>query len=360
MTGEDNESVVKYLRPPGATLEDVADAAGVSLATASRCLNHPDSVRAEKRQRILDAVERLHYVPHGAARALASKRTRMIGAVLPSLDNALFGGALGPFQKTLAAAGYSVLIASSDYDPDLERTHIRNLLESGVEALLLVGALRDPAIYQLIDAKHIPYVLSWVYEKDQHHAYAGFDNIGAAIHLTDYLMMLGHRRFGVISGIIEDNDRAQLRLQGIRSALNGKSLDLDPDCVFERQFSVEDGREVFRLMMSMSKPPTAIVCGAAPFAYGALFEAAEMGVRVPDAVSVASFDDMWLAPHISPPLTAVRTPRREMGEQAARYLVAKLEGERVALPRALETKLIVRKSTGPAPFANLPGSPPPE
>ena len=349
MVDKKNESVTNFSRPFGATLEDIAKAAAVSLATASRCLNRPETVRPEKRKRIFAAVERLNYVPHGAARALASKRTRMIGAVFPSLDSTLFGGALDSFQKTVAIAGYSVLIASSEYDPDRERTHIQNLLASGVEALMLVGAARDPAIYRLIDAKHVPYVLSWVYDPDRQHAYIGFDNAGAASHLTNYLMMLGHRRFGVISGITEGNDRAQSRLRGIQSALADKSLELDPDCLIERPFSVEDGRDVFHLLMSMARPPTAIICGSSPFAYGALFEAAEMGIKVPDTVSVASFDDMWLAPHISPPLTTVRTPRHEMGEQAAHYLVAKLEGRRVALPRALETKLVVRKSTGSAP-----------
>ncbi len=358
MTSQSNESVIKLFQKPSATLEDVAKASGVSLATASRCLNRPESVRTDKRKRILDAVEHLNYVPHGAARALASKRTWMIGAVLPSLDSSLFGGALDPFQKELAAAGYTVLIASSDYDPERERIHIRNLLESGVEALLLVGAERDPAIYRLIDAKQIPYVLSWVYEPNDEYAYAGFDNSGAAKHLADYLLMLGHRRFGVMSGFMEGNDRARFRLQGVEAALAAQSITLDPDCVYERRFTVEDGREVFRLMMTMPEPPTAIVCGAAPFAYGALFEAAEMGVRVPDEVSVAGFDDLWLAPHISPALTAVRTPRREMGEHAARYLVSKLEGQRVAQLRAFETKLIVRKSTGPAPLPKKIDRPP--
>lgn len=349
MIDKKSESVIKSARPSSVTLEDIAQAAAVSPATASRCLNHPESVRLEKRERIFAAIKRLNYVPHSAARALALRRTRMIGAVFPSLDNTLFGGALDSFQKAVATAGYTVLIASSEYDPDRERTHIQNLLASGVEALMLVGAARDPAIYRLINARHVPYVLSWIYEPDQKHAYIGFDNAGAAAHLTDYLMMLGHRRFGVISGITDGNDRAQSRLRGVRSALADKSLELDTDCLFERPFSIEEGRDVFHLLMSMARPPTAIVCGSSSFAYGALFEAMAMGIKVPDTVSVAGFDDLWLAPHISPPLTTVQTPRYEMGEQAAHYLITKLEGRQIALPRELETKLVVRKSTGPAP-----------
>jgi len=349
MTDQGHESVLKIVRKSSATLENVAEIAGVSLATASRCLNRPESVRVDKRQRILDAVEQLNYVPHGAARALASRRSRMIGAVLPSLDSALFGGLLDVFEKAVATAGYSVLVASSAYDPDRERTHIRNLLESGVEALLLVGSARDPAIYDLIDAKQVPYILSWCYNSDDQHAYAGFDNAAAAEHLTEYLLSVGHRRFGVISGDPEYNDRVSARLQGIRRALAKHSLDIDPDLLFESPFSVENGRDAFRLLMTMDRPPTAIICGSAPFAYGSLFEAAGMGVKIPETVSVAGFDDMWLAPYITPPLTTVKTPRFEMGEQAARYLIATLAGETVARPRALEIMLVVRKSTGPPP-----------
>jgi len=349
MTKSEDESVLKFERHSSATLENVAETAGVSLATASRCLNRPESVRADKRQRILAAVEQLNYVPHGAARALASKRTRMIGAVLPSLDSALFGGLLDVFEKAVAKAGYSVLVASSGYDPERERTHIRNLLESGVEALLLVGASRDQAIYDLINSRQIPYILSWCHSSDDSHAYAGFDNAAAAEQLTDYLLSLGHQRFGVISGLPDNNDRVSSRLHGIRRALKRNNLDIAPDHMFQAAFSVENGQDSFRLMMSGAQPPTAIICGSAPFAYGALFEAASMNVSVPDTVSVAGFDDMWLAPYITPPLTTVRTPRFAMGEHAARYLIAKLEGDVVAPPRPLEFMLVVRKSTGPPP-----------
>ena len=101
--------------------------------------------------------------------------------------------------------------------------------------------------------------------------------------------------------------------------------------------------------MALSPRPTAIVCGAEPFAYGAIFEAAEMGIGVPSEVSVTGFDDMWLASHITPALTTVRTPRVEMGVLAARYLLAVLAGEEPPPPRPLPYQLVVRGSSGPAP-----------
>jgi len=349
MVSEKFESALKSSGTGTTTLGDVARLAEVSPATVSRCLNNPQSVRPEKRARILQAVETLDYVPHAAARALASRRSRMIGAVFPSLDSALFGGALEAFQKEIAASGYTVVVASSGYDPDAEQVHVRNLLESGVEGLMLIGGRRSEAIYRLIDATGIPYVLTWVSKAPGKRPCIGFDNAAAAAHLTQYLYELGHRRFAVLSGFTEHNDRAAARLDGVAQFLAARGAPLDPDLVFERRFDVDDGREAFRLMMARDAPPTALVCGSEPLAYGAVFEALEAGIRVPQDISIAGFDDMWLAAQMTPALTTVQTPRTEMGRDAARYLLARLSGAEIADPRPLETRLIVRRSTGPAP-----------
>lgn len=329
------------------TLEDVARLAGVSTATVSRCMNRPATVRVEKRIRIQDAIDRLGYVRHGAARALASRRTRMVGAVFPSLDSALFGGALEAFQAELTKAGYTVVVASSGYDAEQEAHHIRNLLESGIDALMLIGAERPRSIVKLIEATRIPFVQAWVSEAANGHACIGFDNRGAAAHLTEYLLMLGHRRFGVISGILAGNDRSTARLAGIRDALGSFGLDLGPEAVVERPFGADSGREAMNIIMAQDPPPTAVICGSEPFAYGAVFGARSLGLRIPEDVSIAGFDDMWLASHLDPPLTTVRTPRMEMGREAAHYLLAKLRGRAVAHPRPLETRLVVRRSTAP-------------
>lgn len=329
------------------TLEDVAQAAGVSPATVSRCINRPESVRSEKRLRIQSAIEQLGYVPNGAARALASRQTRMIGAIMPSLDNMLFGGPLESFQKEIGSAGYTVAVACSEYDHKQERIHVRNFLESRVDGLLLVGAERDPVVYRQIEQQGVPYVLTWVSSDTRKAHCVGFDNAAAAEHLVDYLVSLGHRRFGMISGFIEDNDRAYARFTGVCKALTRHGLGLEPERFLQRRFDPEAGRDAFHILMSAPNPPTVIVCGSEPHAYGALFEARDMNFDVPGDVSVTGFDDMWLASQTSPPLTTVRTPRGRMGRQAAQHLLAQLRGERIAAPRPLETTLVVRKSTAP-------------
>lgn len=344
-----SESASKSPSTGRVTLDDVAHLAEVSPATVSRCLNRPESVNLEKRARVNQAIQTLGYVPHGAARALASKQSRMVGAVFPAIDNTLFGASLDAFQRTMSDADYTVIVASSTYDPAREKQHVRRMLQSGIDALMLVGLARDEETYELIRAHGIPYVTVWRSADQQPHPAVGFDNCAAAEHLTDYLFSLGHERIAVFSGILEHNDRARDRLAGVRKSYAKHGRSLADQYLIERPFGVEQGREMLRLIMSQEAPPTAIFCGAEPLAYGAIFEAAAQNIAVPGQVSIAAFDDTWLAAQISPKLTTVRTPNMEIGEEAAKYLIATLSGVQPPLPRPLETDLIIRESTGRPP-----------
>ncbi len=334
-------------QPP--TLGDVARAAGVSPATVSRCLNNPGIVRPEIRDNVKAVIETLGYVPHAAARALASRRSRTIGAVLPSLESSLFGGTVGALQARLTEAGYTLAVAATGYDADVEHDHIRNLIASGVDGLVLVGALRDEATYAVMERKKVPYVLAWVREPDPRHVFVGFDNAKAAGDITSYLLDLGHGRFAMIAGVTRGNDRSSARVVGFRQALAARGLDPEGAPVLETRFGISQGREAFRSLMQRSPRPTAIVCGADPFAYGAMFEARAMGLDVPGDVSITGFDSMELAEHLTPGLTSVQTPQVEMGTIAGDYLLARLAGEEVDDPPALETTLMIRGSTGAPP-----------
>lgn len=330
--------------PPN--LDDVARAAGVSPATVSRCLNNPGIVRAAIREQVMAVIDELGYVPHAAARALASRRSRTIGAIFPSLESSLFGGTIGALQLRLAEAGYTLAVAGSGYDAAREHEHVRNLIASGVDGLVLVGAVREEKTYALMAQKNIPCVLLWVSDPDARHVCIGFDNFQAAAKVTDYLLDLGHRKFAMISGRIKGNDRAAARLKGLKHALSTRNIAIVDERVVECDFGISQGRAAFRMLMTLVDPPTAVICGSEPFAYGAIFEAKAMGLDVPGDVSVTGFDNMELAAQITPGLTTVQTPQVEMGQIAGGYLLARLAGETVDAPSPLETTLIIRASTG--------------
>lgn len=330
-------------------LSDVAALAGVSPATASRVLNRPDRVGREMRERVQAAAATLGYVPDAAARALASRRSRTIGAVVPTLDNPIFATGVQGLESRANERGYSLVVASSDYRIDKELRQATMLLERGIEGLMLMGTEHHPSLYALMKTRGVTHVNSWVDEGDAEHPCIGFDNAEAAVRLTNYLLDLGHRRFAMIAGIAAGNDRAAARVDGVREALARRGLQLDKGHFIEIPYGVREGRDGLRSVLAgaATTRPTAVVCGNDLLAFGAIFEAASMGLEVPGDLSVVGFDDTELSSHIPPGLTTMHVPSAEMGERTADYLVDRIEGEAVRHRTRVEVRLVVRGSTAP-------------
>ena len=331
------------------TLQDVAVRAGVSSATVSRCLNAPDVVRPAVRHRVEAAIAELGYVLHGPARALKTQRSHTVGAVIPTIDNAIFASGIQGFQDRLVQAGYTLLLASSNYDPAQEVAQVQSLMVRGLDALMLIGEDHAPALYELLARTSVPYVNTWVYHADSTHPCVGFDNRAVARRLADYLLDTGHRNVAMIAGETTGNDRAADRLAGVRDALARRGLAFAPGAVLERPYTISDGRAALRHLMGLEPRPSAVICGNDILAFGALFGCHELGIAVPGAVSITGFDDLELAAEMVPALTTVHVPSQAMGRLAADYLLARLAGETVPQTTQLEANLVVRASTGPPP-----------
>ncbi len=327
-----------------ARLADVARLAKVSTATVSRALTLPHKVKSRTLERVQQAVRTLGYVTHGAARALASRRTQTIGAVVPTLDNAIFANTIHALQRTLDAAGYVLLLASHEFDADVEARVTRTLVERGVDGLVLLGTTHHPDIYRMIEAHGLPYVLTWAFDESGNHPCVGFDNHAAAVRLANYLLDLGHRRFAMISGVTAHNERAQERLAGARAALAARGVTLPPDRIVEKPYTHTGGREGLREVMTGRERPTAVICGNDVLAIGAIAECHVQGLDVPGDVSITGFDDMEIAGLMTPALTTVRFPTTDLGIYAANHLLLRLQGKTVDLRCKLPTELVVRES----------------
>ena len=328
-------------------LNDVARMAGVSPATVSRALSTPEQVRPETRIKVDKAARLLGYVPNGAARALASRRSRTVGAVIPTLDNAIFANSVNALQGTLAEAGYTLLIGTHGYDPGVELKVTRALIERGVDGMVLVGTDHDPQLYQLLGVFRTPYVLTWSLESSSQHPSIGFNNREAAIQVTRYLLDLGHRNFAVISGLTEHNDRARDRLAGVRDALHARGLHLAPKAVIEKPYSFVSGQEGIRELTKRAPLPSAVVCINDVLAVGAIIECQAEGLEVPNDVSITGFDDMEIGAQLAPGLTTMRLPTVALGRSAAAYLLDRFAGREVATSTELPVELVVRGSTAP-------------
>lgn len=327
------------------TAEDVAVAAGVSTATVSRYLANPTSVSEKRGTLIRMAIESLGYIPHGAAQALASQRSRTIGVIVPTLDNAIFAEGIQAFQWRLQEKGYTLFIASSDYSVDEELAQAERLVSRGVEGLMLVGAEHHPSLFELLEKKQIPYLYTWSFKPGIDHPCIGFDNYRASAKLTQFLIDLGHKQFAAIPGITRLNDRTKDRLAGCLDTLEKQGISLTADRIIECRYDLAESRQALRKLMKVEPKPTAIVCGNDIIAMGALLEAQALGIRVPEDLSIVGFDDVAMASHIHPALTTMQVPSREMGTKAADYLLSRLNEDPVADHIELEAKLVVRETT---------------
>ena len=335
----------KSLSAKSVSLGDVAQHSGVSTATVSRVINNPEKVAAKNRLAVNTSIEALGYIPDGAARALASRHYRIIGAVVPTLDNALFAAGIQSLQRRLRQHDYTLIVASHEYDLVEELNEVKMLLRQGVDALLMVGSRHDPALLQLLEEKGVPYVNCWAWKSRSLQPYIGFDNRKAARKITDYLLDLGHVDLAVIAGRTANNDRARDRVLGIRDAIEARNLKLGPEKIIERSYSVKQGREAMRQLLQMDGLPTAVLCGNDILAMGAVAECQSRGIKIPEEISIAGFDDLDMSSQVTPPLTTIHVPSAEMGENAAEYLVAKIRQEPLEPPAEIETRLMVRETT---------------
>ena len=336
------------LIPP--TLLDVASLAGVSTATVSRALNKPQTVRPDLRARVQAAVASLGYVAHAGARALTLRRSGTVGVVVPTIDNAIFANGLQSFQRTMAAQGYHVLLAFSDYDPAQEMAQVRNLLARGVDAMAFTGLSQLTPLLDLLAQRGLPWVHTGSFPAGPDLACVGFRNREAMAQAVRYLIDLGHRDIAMLAGITRNNDRATERVEAVRQALRGARLPFSDTRLVEAAYAIPAAREGARTLLAQPDRATAIVCGNDVLAYGVLLECQAQGVAVPAQMSVVGFDDLDLSRHWQPGLTTMHVPTELMWERAAKYLVDRLE-LRLGAPVQIEiaVELIVRGSSGPPP-----------
>lgn len=332
-------------RPSRPRLIDVAQDSKVSLATVSRALAQPELVNAATLKRVLASAARLGYL---APRAISGTlpRTRSFGAIVPTLDNATFSHALEAMQARLARSGCQLLVASTGYSAAAEAEAIRSFLSRGVDGLMLVGAGRAPETVRLLEEADVPVVLTWV--ADDRFDAVSIDNELCGRLAARHLVDLGHSRIGVVTGRLNNNDRQQLRVDGIRAELAEAGLSLPEWRICQQPYTLAGGRSGCATLLSLADPPTAIISGIDIQAFGCLVEAQARGIRVPQTLSLVGIDDLEMSAHMSPALTTVHISTAAIGERAADKLVARLDGDASERITRLPIELVVRQSTARA------------
>ncbi|MCC9078560.1 LacI family transcriptional regulator [Litorilinea aerophila] len=343
------------------TQADVARLAGVSRATVSYVLNNQTRGRVpiseETRRRVLDAIAELDYVPDARAQALRSGNTKTIGLIIPDIHNPHFWEMADGAEQAARAAGYDILLSSIRPEDEHAKDIFKNLARRRIDGLIMVPSfLYDSAEAQKTLAALLKRRLPVVGIMSGHgHVPHKIDRIladyrDATLELMARLLAWQHRRIGFVFGIAVPtlgNDR----LVAYRESLEAAGLPVDPNLIIQCGPTLEDGYQATRQLLELPTPPTALLAINDLLAIGALRAIADAGLRVPDDISLAGYDDIPLARYLVPRLTTASKDGTKIGQEAIRLLLARLEQpdsppQEVRVP----ARLILRESTGPVPI----------
>ena len=329
------------------TIKEVAQASGVSVATVSRVMNDSGPVHAETRARILKAAAALNYVPNSAARSLITSRTNTLGVLLPDLYGEFFSEVIRGIDQTARSGDYHLIVSSSHNEqPDIEAA--LKAMRGRVDGLIVMSPHVSATSLARSLPSSLPAVLLNCAVDGNAFDSVGIDNRGGARTMVRHLQELGHRRIAVIKGTDRNYDSDE-RLAGYRELMR-QAGSYDADLEAPGAFTEESGYRGVEQLLRRSPRPTAIFAFNDSMAAGALSALQAAGLRVPEDVSVAGFDDVPLAGYLNPPLTSVRVPIADLGAGAMQCLLSAIQDKNrhERTTRTLKTTLVVRRSTGPA------------
>lgn len=310
-----------------ARMQDVARLAKVSAITVSRVLRSPDKVSENTRQRVLEAVRKIGYVPNAIAGSLSSNRSNIVAAIVPTITNPVFADTIHAMAAVLREHGYHLLLGQSGASPAEERSLIETFLSHRPDALFIHGGLHSPEVRAMLAKSGIPIVEAGNLRKQPLDMVVSYSNFAAAEAMTEHLIARGRRRIGFVSSQRRDNDRAQARRRGFGAALKRHGLEDDERLVLETTLGLRQGAEALVELVSREPQLDAVFYSGDVLAAGAIFECQRRGWAVPGKLAIAGFDDQEIAAEIS--LTTVAVPRAEIGRRAAQMLLARLDGKAV-------------------------------
>lgn len=326
-------------------IRTVAERANVSIATVSRTINHVPTVNAKMAKRVWEAIRELNYFPNSQARALVSGRTRLLGLIVSEITNPFFPELIQGFEDIAVENGYEILVSSTNYDPRRMNLCIRRMLERKAEGVaVMTFGIEEPLLEQLAE-RNIPMVFV-----DQ-----GPDRPGISLLKVDYhhgirqgvqhLAALGHRNIAFISGPMRLHS-AQSRLAAFSKSLTECGIAINQDWIVEGDHTLEGGIVAAEKLLGNTKLPSAVICSNDMTAIGVLHKIYRAGLRVPDDLSIIGFDDIHMARVTIPPLTSIQMSRTELARAAVNALRAHVENTTTHREYKIDTKLVVRESTG--------------
>lgn len=325
-----------------ARIKDVAAHAGVSVATVSRVLNDNPSVTAETRDRVYAAMSALRYVPNAVARSLRTEATRTLGLIIGDILNPFFTELARGVEDEARRAGYTVIIGNADERAEEQDHYVRTLVGQRVDGLLICPTAEVTPLVQELVSTGRPLVFLDRTISGLDVPYVRADGAQAIADLVTHLKSMGHRRIAFASGPATLSTGRE-RTDAFVTAMTEAGLEVRPEYLAAGDFRESSGRAITRHLLDLAEPPEVIFFGDNLMTLGGLDEIRARGLRIPDDVAVASFDDVTWFVHVDPPITAIAQPTAELGRRAVQLLLDRAAG-RTAESIALPAELVIRRS----------------
>jgi len=327
------------------TIKDVAKAAGVSIATVSRVINHLGGYSEETKNQVLQVIDELGYQPNQVARGLVSNRTRTIAFIVPDLTSTLALELLKGVEKGAHKKGNSVILCNTESEGIKTMDYLKLLHEKRIDGIIFASNELKKDYYEYIQKMHIPLVLLATQSPRFAVPFVKVDDRLAAYAAVEYLMKKGHRKIGIISAGEDDGIAGLPRLEGYQLALSDYGIPVSENRIVRTKgFHFEDGRIGLRRLIQQDSEITAVFAGSDDIAAGIISSSHELGIRVPEDLSIIGYDNLKIAEMVVPPLTTVAQPLAEMGEKACDMIIDMLENGKLAQSLYFPHKIIERKS----------------
>ena len=329
-----------------ATIQDVVELSGVSVATVSRVIHNSPNVRPATREKVLAAIRELDYHPNRLAQQFRTQRTKCVMVLLPRLGDSFYSEILKGIEEVASSAGYHILIANTGNNQELAKFSYESLIQKQNDGIIDFSACL-PKEYMEEIASQNPVVVACRYLNNSSVPNVTIDNMAASREMTEYMLNLGHRRIAYIGGNTE-LALYRSRLYGYQQALEDRGIPLDEHIICVAEPDIHGGYDTAMQLLRSGEKFTAIVTSGDTLAVGAIKALQEKNLQVPEDVAVCGFDDIELSSLLNPTLTTIRQPRNLIGRQAMEKLLGLISGrddnlsEQIVLPY----ELVIRASSG--------------
>jgi LacI family transcriptional regulator len=318
--GENNVTVTIY---------DVAREAGVSMATVSRVVNGNPNVKPLTRKKVLATIDRLGYRPNAVARGLASKKTTTVGVIIPDISNTFYAEIARGIEDIANMYNYNILLSNSDQKVENEISLINAMLEKQVDGLIFLGGEVTDQHVQILQSAPIPVVLSATQDKRNELPSVNIDHEKAAMDAVQYLIDKGHRKVAMITGPLYDPLRGAARFSGYKMALEKAGIPFNEAMMRVGNYRYESGIQATQYFLALPDRPTAIFAASDEMAIGAIHHIQDVGLNVPEDMSVVGYDDIRFAQMVRPLLSTVSQPMYDIGAVSMRLLTKYMNKENV-------------------------------